>query len=90
MRNFYTNSVLFLCFGLLTSFSSLAQISANDDTFGVVYGANQVIAGDFLLNDTLNGSQALSSNVTITMISTSNAGISISGTNIVVASGTPQ
>lgn len=90
MRNFYTNSLLFLCFSLLTSFSSLAQISANDDTFGVVYGANQVIAGNFLLNDTLNGSQALSSNVTITIISVSNAGISISGTNIVVAGGTPQ
>jgi hypothetical protein len=38
----------------------------------------------------LNGIQALFSNVTITMISASNAGISISGTNIVVAGGTPS
>jgi len=75
---------------LLTSFSSLAQIAANDDTFSVVYGANQVIAGDFLLNDTLNGSQAISSNVAITIISSNNSGISISGSNIVVAGGTPQ
>lgn len=90
MRKFYTNSVLLLCFGLLSSITSFAQIDAVNDTFSVVYGANQVIAGDILLNDTLNGSQALSSNVTITMISSSNAGISISGTNIVVAGGTPQ
>ena len=90
MRKFYTNSVLFLCFGLLSSITSFAQIDAVNDTFSVVYGANQVIAGDILLNDTLNGSQALSSNVIITLISSTNAGISISGTNIVVAGGTPQ
>lgn len=90
MRKFYTNSLLFLCFGLLSSISSFAQINAVDDSFSVVYGANQVIAGDFLLNDTLNGSQAISSNVAITMISSTNSGISISGSNIVVAGGTPQ
>ncbi|MEI7509093.1 MAG: hypothetical protein WCJ62_06470, partial [Flavobacterium sp.] len=90
MRKFYTNSLLLLCFGLLSSITSFAQIDAVNDTFSVVYGANQVIAGDILLNDTLNGNQALSSNVTLTMISSSNAGISISGTNIVVAGGTPQ
>ena len=90
MRKFYTNLVLFLCFGLLSSFSSLAQINAVDDIFSVVYGANQVIAGNVLLNDTLSGSLAQASNVSITMVSTSNPGISISGTNIVVAGGTPQ
>ncbi len=90
MRKFYTNSILFLCFGLLSNISSFAQINAVDDTFSVVYGPNQVVVGDFLLNDTLSGSLAQASNVSITMVSTSNPGISISGTNIVVAGGTPQ
>ncbi|MEC4004101.1 T9SS type A sorting domain-containing protein [Flavobacterium sp. SUN052] len=89
MRKFYTNSFLLLIFGLF-SFSSFGQINAVDNTFAVVYDANQVTAGNFLLNDTLNGVQATTTNVTVSLVSTTNSGISISGTNIVVAGGTPQ
>lgn len=89
MRKFYITSFHLLFFGLFSAVS-FGQINAVDDTFAVVYGAGQVTAGNFLLNDTLNGSQALTSNVTIAMVSTSNPGISISGSNIIVAAGTPQ
>ncbi|WP_395065053.1 T9SS type A sorting domain-containing protein [Flavobacterium sp.] len=81
--------LLFL-FSILTSFNTFAQINAVDDNFEVVYGATNVVAGNFLLNDTLNGNQALASNVSITTVSSSNPGVTISGTNINVAAGTPQ
>jgi hypothetical protein len=90
MRKFYNTSLLFLIFGLFASVASFAQINATDDTFGVVYGASNVTAGDILLNDTLNGSTATASTVTIIQISSTNAGVSISGTNVVVAGGTPR
>ncbi|WP_309641185.1 T9SS type A sorting domain-containing protein [Flavobacterium sp.] len=86
MRKNYT----LLFFGLLWSTISLAQIVANDDTFGVVYGASNITAGNVLLNDTLNGSAATLTTVTITQLTTTNAGVSISGTNVVVAGGTPR
>jgi hypothetical protein len=54
MRKFYTTSLFLLVFGLFANFTSFAQINAVDDTFGVVYGASNVTAGDILLNDTLN------------------------------------
>jgi len=90
MRKFYTNLFLLTFFGLLTNFTSFAQIVANDDTFSVVYGANAVVAGNFLQNDTLNGSQAQTSNVTVSFISATNPGITISGNSIVAAGGTPH
>ena len=90
MRKFYTTSLFLLVFGLFASFTSFAQINASDNTFGVVYGASNVTAGDILLNDTLNGATATASTVTITQISSTNAGVSISGTNVVVAGGTPR
>lgn len=80
---------LLLVFGLFSSIS-YGQINANNDSFAIVYGASQVTAGNFLLNDTVNGSQAQTSNVIISLISTTNPGISISGSNIIVAGGTPQ
>ena len=83
-------SLVFLFFGMLFSNISLGQIVANDDTFGVVYGASDVTAGNILLNDTLNGSPATLTTVTITQLSTTNAGVSISGTNVVVAGGTAR
>ncbi|MBY0486462.1 MAG: T9SS type A sorting domain-containing protein [Flavobacteriaceae bacterium] len=90
MKKLYTTLSFLFTFTVLTSFNSFAQINAIDDTFEVVYGTSYVIAGNFLLNDTLNGSQALASNVIITTVSSSNSGITISGTNINVAAGTPQ
>ncbi len=79
-----------LFFVLLVSTLSFGQINAADDTFGVVYGASDVTAGNILLNDTLNGVAATLSTVTITQLSTTNAGVSVSGTNVVVAGGTPR
>lgn len=69
---------------------SFAQVVANDETFDVLYGTNQITAGNFLLNDTRNGSQATTTNVTISMVSSTSTGVSISGSNIIVAAGTPQ
>ncbi len=83
-------SLFFLFFGLLFSTISLGQITAVDDTFGVVYGASNVTAGNVLLNDTLNNVPATLSTVTITQLTSTNAGVSISGTNVVVAGGTPR
>ncbi|WP_298221956.1 T9SS type A sorting domain-containing protein [Flavobacterium sp.] len=83
-------SLLLLFFGLFCGQFSFAQINAADDTFGVVYGASDVTAGNVLLNDILNGQAATLSTVTITQLTTTNAGVSISGTNVVVAGGTPR
>lgn len=90
MRKFYTNSLFLLLFGLLANVSCIGQIAANDDTFSVVFGANQVTAGNLLQNDTLNGSSAQFTDILITVVSTTNPGISIIGSNIIVAAGTPQ
>jgi hypothetical protein len=77
---------LLLCFNI----ASFAQVVANDETFDVVYGSSQVTAGNFLTNDTCNGAQATTTNVTISLVSSTSSGVSISGTNVVVAAGTPQ
>jgi gliding motility-associated-like protein len=82
--------LLFLFFGLMLSTISYGQISAADETFGVVYGASNVTAGNVLLNDVLNSAPATLSTVTITQLTSTNAGISISGTDVVVAGGTPR
>lgn len=83
-------SFLFLFFGLLWNTFSYGQITAVDDTFGVIYGASNVTAGNVLLNDVLNGVPAVLSTVTITQLTSTNAGVSISGTDVVVAGGTPR
>lgn len=69
---------------------SFAQVVANDETFDVVYGSSQITAGNFLTNDTRNGSQATTTNVTISLVFSTSTGVSISGSNIIVAAGTPQ
>ncbi len=89
MTKNYLSLLSLLVFGLFSTIS-LAQINAVDDTFAVVYGAGQVTAGDFLLNDTRNGVSTQAANVIISTISTTNPGISISGTTIIVAAGTTQ
>lgn len=42
-----------------------------------------------LVNDTLNGRPVVASAVTLTQVSTSHPGVTLSGTNVVVAPGTP-
>jgi len=42
-----------------------------------------------LVNDTLNGVPVLASQVVLTTVSSSNAGVTLSGTDVVVAAGTP-
>ncbi len=67
-----------------------ATINANDDNGSMVNG---YIGGtsftNILINDTINGIPVNASNVTITFISTTNPGISLSGANVIVAAGTP-
>ncbi|WP_284653683.1 T9SS type A sorting domain-containing protein [Flavobacterium terrisoli] len=43
-----------------------------------------------LVNDTLNGQPIIANQVNTTFVSSTNAGISLSGTNVVVAAGTPS
>jgi hypothetical protein len=89
MKKIYVISLfIFLLFG--TNNASYAQVVANDETFDVVFGSSQVTAGNFLTNDTRNGVQATITNITISLVSSTSSGVSISGTNIVVAAGTPQ
>jgi hypothetical protein len=85
---FFTS--LFICLFFCVNNISFAQVVANDETFDVVYGTSQITAGNFLLNDTRNGSQATTTNVTISLVSSTSTGVSISGSNIIVAAGTPQ
>ena len=65
-------------------------IVANDDAGTSVNGANGGTAlTNVLVNDTLNGVPVLASQVILTTVSSSNAGITLSGTDVVVAAGTP-
>jgi gliding motility-associated-like protein len=65
-------------------------IVANDDAGTPVNGANGGIAfTNVLVNDTLNGVPVLASQVVLTTVSSSNAGITLSGTDVIVAAGTP-
>ncbi|MGO4906636.1 HYR domain-containing protein, partial [Flavobacterium sp. W20_MBD1_R3] len=65
-------------------------IVANDDAGTPVNGANGGIAfTNVLVNDTLNGVPVLASQVILTTVSSSNAGVTLSGTDVVVAAGTP-
>ncbi|SFF24960.1 T9SS type B sorting domain-containing protein, partial [Flavobacterium xueshanense] len=69
---------------------STPAIVANDDTGTAVNGSNGGTAfTNVLVNDTLNGIPVLASQVNTTFVSSSNAGITLSGTNVLVASGTP-
>ena len=65
-------------------------IVANDDAGTSVNGANGGIAlTNVLVNDTLNGVPVLASQVNTTFVSSTNTGITLSGTNVLVAAGTP-
>ena len=63
-------------------------IAAVNDTASI----NGLTGGTFtnvLANDTLNGAAVMSSQVNTTSVSSTNAGITLSGTNVIVAAGTP-
>ncbi|MBG6187624.1 gliding motility-associated C-terminal domain-containing protein, partial [Flavobacterium sp. CAN_S2] len=65
-------------------------IVANDDAGTPVNGANGGTAfTNVLVNDTLNGVPVLASQVATTFVSSSNAGVTLSGTDVIVAAGTP-
>ncbi|MEW5675624.1 T9SS type A sorting domain-containing protein [Flavobacterium enshiense] len=65
-------------------------IIANDDTGTSVNGyAGGTSFTNVLVNDTINGQPVLASQVNTTFVSSTNAGITLSGTSVVVAPGTP-
>ncbi|MFE3849488.1 DUF11 domain-containing protein, partial [Flavobacterium sp. LB3P45] len=65
-------------------------IIANDDTGSPINGFTGGAAFNNVLgNDTLNGVAVLSGQVNTTFVSSSNAGVTLSGTNVMVAAGTP-
>jgi len=65
-------------------------IVANDDAGTSVNGSTGGTAfTNVLANDTLNGVAVVPSKVTTTFVSATNAGITLSGTNVLVAAGTP-
>ncbi|NHM08375.1 hypothetical protein G4D82_14215, partial [Flavobacterium sp. CYK-4] len=65
-------------------------IIANDDTGTTVNGlAGGTAFTNVLVNDTLNGVAVLASQVNTTFVSSTNAGVTLSGTDVLVAAGTP-
>ncbi|TWI44191.1 uncharacterized protein DUF11, partial [Flavobacterium glaciei] len=67
-----------------------AAIDAINDAGTVVYGDTDEIAfTNVLSNDKLNDAPVLASQVTTTFVSATNAGITLSGNNVIVAAGTP-
>ncbi len=87
MRNYYKRMMLFLV--LLLSMSTLGQIAANDDFRNYSGSGGDVAFTNVLINDTLNGSFVNASQVTVTFVSSTNSGLSLSGTNVLIAAGTP-
>ncbi|MEO5777746.1 MAG: hypothetical protein ABIQ27_12645, partial [Flavobacterium sp.] len=70
---------------------SAAAIVANDDTAAPINGfVGGTAFTNVLANDTLNGSPVLPAQVITTFVSSTNAGITLSGTNVLVAPGTPS
>ncbi|MCF6130590.1 hypothetical protein L1S35_12975, partial [Flavobacterium sp. AS60] len=69
---------------------SAAVFAANNDSGSSVNGyLGGTSFTNVLVNDTLDGSPITSSQVTTTFISSTNPGVTLSGTNVVVAPGTP-
>ncbi|NHM08396.1 hypothetical protein G4D82_14320, partial [Flavobacterium sp. CYK-4] len=61
-----------------------------DDTGTTVNGlAGGTAFTNVLVNDTLNGVAVLASQVNTTFVSSTNAGVTLSGTDVLVAAGTP-
>jgi hypothetical protein len=66
----------------------IAIIAAVNDNFSV-NGFTGGTLTNVLSNDTLNGVAVVASQVSTTFVSSTNAGITLSGTNVIVAAGTP-
>ncbi|MFV5700231.1 MBG domain-containing protein, partial [Flavobacterium sp. ZT3R17] len=65
-------------------------IDAINDAGTTVYGStNETAFTNVLSNDTLNGVDVVPAQVNTTFVSATNAGITLSGTNVIVAAGTP-
>jgi uncharacterized repeat protein (TIGR01451 family) len=64
-------------------------IDAVNDTAQPINGYTGGTFTNVLSNDTLNGQPVLASQVNTTLVSSTNAGIALSGTNVTVAAGTP-
>lgn len=88
MKNFIKHFTALLLLVFYFPNNLYSQVIANDDYFNVVYGSNQFIAGDLLVNDLINGNQAQLSNVSVTLLNSTNPNISISGSSVVVGAGT--
>ncbi|OXA67743.1 hypothetical protein B0A61_07985, partial [Flavobacterium aquatile LMG 4008 = ATCC 11947] len=66
-------------------------IVANNDTGASVNGfTGGTSFTNVLTNDTLNGNPVVASQVNTTFVSSTNPGVTLSGTNVVVAAGTPS
>ncbi|MDI1316010.1 gliding motility-associated C-terminal domain-containing protein [Flavobacterium sp.] len=69
---------------------SAAVLIANNDSGNTINGLSGGISfTNVLVNDTLDGNFVTSSQVSISFVSSTNAGVTLSGTNVVVAAGTP-
>jgi gliding motility-associated-like protein/uncharacterized repeat protein (TIGR01451 family) len=69
---------------------SVSVIQANNDAGASINGyAGGTSLSNILANDWLDGSTALVSDILLTQISSDNAGVSLQGTDVVVAAGTP-
>ena len=70
--------------------SKCKKILANDDVGIPINGAIGGISFEnVLINDTINEEPALASQVKLSFVNTTNNGISLSGSNVIVAPGTP-
>lgn len=73
----------------VTVYVTASPIVANNDSANPITSSGGIAFTNVLANDTLNGIPVLPSQITITMVSTTSPGVTLSGTNVVVAPGTP-
>ena len=73
-----------LCFA-----DAISVIAAINDTASINGSTGGTAFTNVLGNDTLNGAAVLAAQVNTTLVSSTNAGITLSGTNVMVAGGTP-
>jgi gliding motility-associated-like protein len=79
------------CNSIVSVIIGATSIIANDDngiTINGLKGGTSFI--NVLSNDVINDNPASQSNVNLTFLSSSHSGITLSGTNVIVASGTPS
>ncbi|MBL7885857.1 MAG: T9SS type A sorting domain-containing protein [Flavobacterium sp.] len=75
---------------IITISVSASPIVANNDFGNPITSLGGVAFTNVLINDTFNGVPVVPSQVTITMVSSTNPGVTLSGYNVVVAPGTPE